>query len=122
MTSAGSSREHRDRFGGVTESEIERLAEVSTALRKERELAFYGAIDFIPTDEYTRKHAQQALDDATWVVSVAGSVILIRIVILRQQIRTLRSTSRCPTPPDPAPPNPRRPTCFACRVVISCLH
>ena len=41
-------REHRDRFPTVTDSGIERLTEVSTALRKERELAFYGAIDFIP--------------------------------------------------------------------------
>ena len=68
-------REHGDRFPAVTDAGIERLVEVSTALRKERELAFYGAIDFIPTNEYTREHAKQALDDATWVVSVAGSVI-----------------------------------------------
>ena len=68
-------REHRDRFPGVTDTGIERLAAVSTALRKERELAFYGAIDFIPTDEYSREQAEQALDDATWVVSVAAHVI-----------------------------------------------
>ena len=68
-------REHRDRFPGVTDARIERLAEVSTTLRKERELAFYGAIDFIPTDEYTREQAEQALEDATWVVSVAAHVI-----------------------------------------------
>lgn len=68
-------REHRDRFPGVTDGGIARLAEVSTALRKERELAFYGAIDFIPTDEYTRDHAQRAFEDAAWVVSVAGRVI-----------------------------------------------
>ena len=68
-------REHRDRFPTVTDSGIDRLTEVSTALRKERELAFYGAIDFIPTDEYTREHAEHALEDATWVVSVAASVI-----------------------------------------------
>ena len=63
------------RFRGVTDVGIERLAEVSTALRKERELAFCGAIDFIPTDEYTREHAEHAFEDATWVVSVAASVI-----------------------------------------------
>ena len=68
-------REHRDRFPGVTNAGIGRLAEVSTALRKERELAFYGAIDFIPTEEYTREQAQRALDDAKWVVSVAQRVI-----------------------------------------------
>ena len=67
--------EHRGRFPGVTDADIERLTAVSTALRKERELAFYGAIDFIPTDAYTREQAQQALADAAWVVSVAGRVI-----------------------------------------------
>lgn len=70
-------REHRDRFPDVTDAEVERLAEVSTALRKERELAFYGAIDFIPTDAYTREQAQQALADAAWVVSVAARVIVM---------------------------------------------
>lgn len=70
-------REHRERFSDVTDTEVERLAEVSTALRKERELAFYGAIDFIPTDAYTREQAQQALDAATWVVSVAARVIVM---------------------------------------------
>ena len=68
-------REHHDRFPSVAEGEIERLVAISTALRKERELSFYGAIDFIPTEEYTREHAEQALRDATWVVSVAGGVI-----------------------------------------------
>ena len=68
-------REQRHRFAAVSDDEIERLAAVSTALRKERELAFYGAMDFIPTDQYTREQARRAMDDATWVVSVAERVI-----------------------------------------------
>ena len=68
-------REQRHRFATVSDDEIERLAAVSTALRKERELAFYGAIDFIPTDQYTREQARQAMDDAAWVVSVAARVV-----------------------------------------------
>ena len=54
--------------------EVERLAGVSAALRKDRELSFYGDIDFIPTEHYTREHPQRALDDASWVVSVAATV------------------------------------------------
>lgn len=54
-------RQHRDRFPGVDDGGVDRLVEISTALRKERELAFYGAIDFIPTDEYTREHAGRRL-------------------------------------------------------------
>lgn len=36
----------------------------SDVMRKERELSFYGDIDFVPTERYTRKHAQRALDDS----------------------------------------------------------
>ena len=68
-------RQHRDRFPNVADDGMERLVEISTALRKEREMAFYGAIDFIPTEEYTQEQAEQALADADWVVSVAARVI-----------------------------------------------
>ena len=68
-------RQHRDRFPGVADDGIERLVEISTALRKERELAFYGAIDFIPTEEYDQEQAEQALGDANWVVTVAARII-----------------------------------------------
>ena len=68
-------REHRERFPDDVVSRIERLAGISAALRKDRELSFYGDIDFIPTEHYTKEHAQRALDDAVWVVSVARTVI-----------------------------------------------
>ena len=57
-----------------TPREVERLARISVALRKDRELYFYGDIDFIPTEQYTREHARQALAAAS-VVSVAATVI-----------------------------------------------
>ena len=68
-------REHRERLPPGAAREVERLAGISAALRKDRELSFYGDIDFIPTEHYKREHAQQALDDAAWVVSVAATVI-----------------------------------------------
>ena len=68
-------REHRGRLPAAAAREVERLAGISAALRKDRELSFYGDIDFIPTEHYTRGHAQQALDDVSWVVSVAATVI-----------------------------------------------
>ncbi len=49
----------------------ERLAAVSRRLRKERELAFYGDVDFIPTEAYTEEEAREAMDEAAWVVEVA---------------------------------------------------
>jgi HEPN domain-containing protein len=66
--------EYRDRFGTVA-SELAALARISKRLRHEREFAFYGDIDFIPTEEYSFADAQQARDDANRVVTVARRVI-----------------------------------------------
>lgn len=42
--------EHRARFAGIPLKDLKRIARISKTLRKERELAFYGDIDFIPTE------------------------------------------------------------------------
>jgi HEPN domain-containing protein len=68
-------REYRDRFPAQAAAQVERLAEISGWLRKEREFSFYGDVDFIPTEEYTRADALRAIEDARFVVSVAESVI-----------------------------------------------
>ena len=49
------------------------LADISHRLRKEREFAFYGDEDFIPTEEYTREDAQAALDDAWFTLALADA-------------------------------------------------
>lgn len=67
--------EYRDRLPREAARKADRLAEVSKWLRKEREFAFYGDIDFIPTEEYTRKDAEKAWRDARLVVRVARQVI-----------------------------------------------
>ena len=53
------------------------MAEISGWLRKERELSFYGDIDFIPTEQYVQADAERAIDAerARFVLSVAESVI-----------------------------------------------
>jgi HEPN domain-containing protein len=68
-------REYRDRFPAQAAAQVERLAEISGWLRKEREFSFYGDVDFIPTEEYTRADALRAIEDARFVVSVVESVI-----------------------------------------------
>jgi len=68
-------QEYRDRFAEPVRSQIERLSEISGWLRKEREFAFYGDIDFIPTEEYSPADATRAIEDARYVVSVAEQVI-----------------------------------------------
>jgi|SRR3990172_3721622 len=67
--------EYRARFPEQVVSHIDRLAEISAWLRKEREFSFYGDIDFIPTEEYSRDDALKAIEDARFVVSNAELVI-----------------------------------------------
>ena len=54
---------------------LPRAAEISGRLRRERELAFYGDLDFIPTEQYTTADAQRAYDEAAWVVTLAAGAI-----------------------------------------------
>jgi len=67
--------EHADRFTEVIRGDLARAANISKRLRKERELAFYGDIDFIPTEEYTAEDSQKAMDEAKWIVSLAQQSI-----------------------------------------------
>lgn len=66
--------QHADRFPEDIRSALPRAADVSKALRKDRELAFYGAVDFIPTLEYTETHSRAAYDGAAWILSLARDV------------------------------------------------
>ena len=67
--------EHRDKLPESVREDVGRLAAISLKLRKERELAFYGDIDYIPTEQYSREDSRQALADAIWVLEVAERLI-----------------------------------------------
>lgn len=67
--------EHRQRFPGAVAGRLEELAAISTRLRQDRELAFYGDVDCIPTEDYSLTDAQQAYDGAVKVVDVARRVL-----------------------------------------------
>jgi HEPN domain-containing protein len=53
------------------------LANISKWLRKEREIAFYGAVDFIPMLEYDENIAKKAMEDAKKVVESALKLVKI---------------------------------------------
>ena len=55
--------------------DVDRLAEISAWLRKEREFSFYGDIDFIPTEVHGPADAERAIADARFVVAAARRVI-----------------------------------------------
>lgn len=58
----------RDRLPAPLAPELERLAEISKELRRDRELAFYGAEDLTPSTFYSQADATRARDAARWVV------------------------------------------------------
>lgn len=47
-------KEYGDRFHEEIRPHLDRVIRISKWLRKEREFSFYGDIDFIPTEEYSR--------------------------------------------------------------------
>ena len=67
--------EFSERFPEHVRGRVERLAKDSGWLRKERELAFYGDIDFIPTEEYEEVDARKAIEAAEHAVRAAEDVI-----------------------------------------------
>ncbi len=72
-------KEHRNKFSQIKEDELEEICLISKRLRRERELSFYGDIDFIPTEEYTEKEANTAMHWAEFVYNTCKRVIEIHI-------------------------------------------
>jgi len=67
--------EHRELFPELSEKEIKKIMQISKWLRKERELSFYGDIDFIPTERYTSKDAKKAIEGAKFVLELAKKIV-----------------------------------------------
>ncbi|MCX8069944.1 MAG: HEPN domain-containing protein [Thermodesulfovibrionales bacterium] len=67
--------ENTDKFPDIIRGELQDLSDISRWLRGERELAFYGDVDFIPTEEYTQEDAVRAIEGAIKTVKIAQIVI-----------------------------------------------
>lgn len=67
--------EHKGKYDEEISKNLERAATISKRLKKERELAFYGDIDFIPTEEYNIDDARGAMEGANFVVVLARRLI-----------------------------------------------
>jgi HEPN domain-containing protein len=66
----------RERLPGALRPEVERLAAISRELRRDRELAFYGAEDLTPSSFYSQQDATRARDSATAVVTAVEQHVL----------------------------------------------
>lgn len=60
---------HRHLLPNSLTNTLEEIKKISKRLRKERELSFYGAEDFIPTEEYDLADANMAIEDAELVLN-----------------------------------------------------
>lgn len=67
--------EHKEKFPENIQTYLDKIAEISKRLRKERELAFYGDVDFIPTENYTEQDATHAFTETQFVVEIARQMI-----------------------------------------------
>lgn len=65
----------RDRLPPSLQEEIEGLTVISRSLRRDRELAFYGAEDLIPSGFYRREDAERARSGARKTVKLVKPII-----------------------------------------------
>ncbi len=66
----------QDRLPGPVLERLDELARASRSLRRDRELAFYGAEDLTPSDFYRESDASQARAAARLVVETVASCVL----------------------------------------------
>jgi HEPN domain-containing protein len=65
----------RDRLPAAIQDDVEALAQISRSLRRDRELAFYGAEDLTPSTFYSEQDAKAAFEGAARSVRAARSVV-----------------------------------------------
>ena len=65
----------RERLPDGPHENAERLAAISRDLRRDRELAFYGAEDLVPSEFYSENDARRALEDARFVIETVTTAV-----------------------------------------------
>ncbi|AEJ61862.1 HEPN domain protein [Spirochaeta thermophila DSM 6578] len=66
---------HRDLFPPLIREEMPFIRRLSRDLRKERELAFYGAHDWIPGQEYTDEDSARLLGEVRRLASLVEEAV-----------------------------------------------
>jgi len=67
--------DNRDLLPPIICDHMVKIRSISKRLRKERELSFYGAEDFVPTVEYELSDADQAIEEAGFVLEVVKKAL-----------------------------------------------
>ncbi|HOT84858.1 MAG TPA: HEPN domain-containing protein [Methanofastidiosum sp.] len=56
-------------------SNCDKIRDISKALRKEREISFYGAEDFLPSEEYNETDALKSIEDVKFVLEIVKKTL-----------------------------------------------
>lgn len=56
-------------------SNSDKIRTISKTLRKEREVSFYGAEDFLPSEEYALSDAIRAIEDVKFVLDIVKKTL-----------------------------------------------
>ncbi len=65
--------QHKNKLPKKISNQLKKISEISKKLRKERELAYYGDEDYIPSEEYDEKDAIEAITDCDWLITLLKS-------------------------------------------------
>lgn len=68
-------RAESSRLSPNVQEQVDRLADISHTMRRDRELAFYGSEDLTPSEFYQEKDGRTAFDQAQWVVEVVRAAV-----------------------------------------------
>ena len=68
-------RAERECLPASVHGRVDGMAAVSRDLRRDRELAFYGAEDLVPSEFYGEEDARRALEGARFVIETVASVV-----------------------------------------------
>lgn len=68
-------RQRIDLLPPILKDNLDEISRISRELRKDRELAFYGTEDWIPTEEYSDQDSLEAIRKAERVFEVVSQVI-----------------------------------------------
>lgn len=64
---------HQNLFNDEIRKHMERIVKVSSRLRKDRELSFYGDEDFLPSQNYDESDSSQCMEDADFLIQLVES-------------------------------------------------
>lgn len=70
--------ENKEKLSLDVQSHLKRITELSSYLRKEREISFYGDEDFLPSDHYSLEDATYCVQEVEWLLGLVTKDFEIR--------------------------------------------